>query len=741
MSSPSIVCIPSVTATGSVLGGVKPYDLILNCNSTILIYSGHAGPEDVELIHALAEAGKKIMHIQHWWSDLINNPLLIFYNETYKTWALESLNFSLYGTPPSYEPDAWAASINPNDLWGVTIGDEEPAWLRYVTLSHELSPDIARYSDEYYTETGYEMKPTDHMNLTEYHIFEEWMNEKTVWVYSFLYDHVRIQVPHAVIFQYMIMPPVWGINAHWGAPYEIKADGISMDCFYAVNQPWLLYETNRRYRAGLPDKEYIMNIWGTIWDFLNEAGDGLYYKEGSYEQIRRETWISYLSSIDALGYFSWAPQYNDSYNWAWGSERTDVMGQRLWRYTDNLAGQLNLLPKFNPTPEVLIIGSGYQTGEAMLNVADMELFCEYDMVNLRQFSTTNFDLSNYSLILVTDTWYYDETISKLNEYVDSGGNLMFLGVIRSGDQPIEVSERFEIEENATETGISGHVLVNFTRPNLLNLCFESEYTEYYSYSFDDDNLTTGHHPVGDFYYVEGENLNLIDYCPLLLYHNDSKPDSGWTLWFGTHTARNSIPQHTDKKPELWNLTRQITRGFAEFLNITNSISQKDTENILITAGPISSSTIMGGVYNFENQDRDFNFTYDLSQLGFPDGNYFIHSLDTNHLVGQFQTNNQILSFETEVVANGSRLFLISETLPNPGYSIDIFPPIPPATDFTDLATTTTTTTETTMETSTTSTTTTNTTTQQDSLVIVVIGGLSVVVSTLVLYLWIKRRNR
>ncbi len=229
-------------------------------------------------------------------------------------------------------------------IWGITLGDEEPAWRRYANIGNELSPDVKKYNETYYLETGYEMKPFDETNRTEFWVFLEWLNEKSVWAYNYMYDYVKKLVPHAVVFQYMIMPPAWGFGEDYGAAYELKGEGFAMDCYYATNQPMLLYETVRSYRTAMPDKLFHFDIWGTIWDFLNEAGDGLYCKEGSYEQIRQETWISYLASVDALGYFDWAPENNDSYVWKVTHDRTDIMGKRNWRYIDNFAGQLQLLP-------------------------------------------------------------------------------------------------------------------------------------------------------------------------------------------------------------------------------------------------------------------------------------------------------------------------------------------------------------------------------------------------------------
>jgi hypothetical protein len=85
---------------------------------------------------------------------------------------------------------------------------------------------------------------------------------------------------------------------------------------------------------------------------------------------------------------------------------------------------------------------------------------------------------------------------------------------------------------------------------------------------------------------------------------------------------------------------------------------------------------LAGIMNFENEDREFIYNLDLSQFGFPIGQYWVHSLDENRSEGQYETNGEILSFGTHIPANGTRLFLISRDMPLPGYSIETFPAIP-----------------------------------------------------------------
>ena len=425
-----------------------------------------------------------------------------------------------------------------------------------------------------------------------------------------------------------------------------------------------------------------MTIWGTIWDFLNEAGDGFYYKVGSLEQIRRETWASYVSGVDALEYFDWAPQNNDSYSWRWGQDRNDTAGRRLFAYIGNLAGQLQELPVLDSRPEVLVIGNGYQTGEAMSHVDHLRLFTEYDLVNQRCFAKTDVDLSKYSLVLVTDRWHRNETVRKLDEYVANGGNVLFLGGIGDEPGPDEPRARYDIESNTTEFTISEHALLNISSPNPLNLDMVLDAPYYVSAFLNGTHLSTNHVPFGQtVLFTANGTPHPTNDSSLLLYHDISSPGSGWVLYCGA-IHLSSDASTTDEtydyqsEHELRSFYRTVVRAFARFLNITNSISTNVTENMLITQGKVDDHTLMAGICNFNNETRSFNYTVDLGKFGLSDGLYYVHSLDANCSLGSFQSTSGTLSFGLTVVTNGTRLLLISTEPPAPNYSIDIFPQLP-----------------------------------------------------------------
>jgi hypothetical protein len=688
--------LPYVKAIDTKHTGVTPIDAVLQSNFSIRSYAGRFTEEISKNIDLLSNNGYKINYGELWWGNPedpfdpdFGNPIELFYNETYRNQVEAIFDYNFNGTQLSFQDPQYDWShygVNPDSLWSVTLSDEEPSWTRWTEIYTELSPEIAKYSDIYQSETGFELKPLFEMNMTEYSVAVEWINAKSVWTFNHLHDYVKANWPHLLVFQYMTMVPVWGLADELCAPYELRADGYVMDCYTSHSFPWILYETTRRYKTAFRDKPFLLDIWGTIWDFLNEAGDGLYYQEGSFEQIRRESWLSYLSGVDILGWFDWGPENNDSYNWKWGQERTDKFGRKIMAYVDTLAGELSELPVFKPMPEVMVIGNGYQTGDAMTNVAEVGLFTEYDLMNQRCFSMTDVDLSDYSLVLLTDIPVYDETISKLNEYVKNGGNLILLGGIRNPDELL-TSELFPIEENTSESILNtGHTRINITTPNLISLNLEYEGQFHITSALHIENITEDFYPIGDFYLVdESGNTSKMDDYPLVLYHDLSNPQSGWILYWGalhSSTVEGTTNENYDSENQidLWFLYKQVVRSFADFLNITNSISSNETEEMLITQGIVEKGTLLTGIQNFKNEEREFTYSLDLSKFDYPDGDYWIHSLDENSSMGQHTSTGQILRFNVQVPPNGTRLLLISTEKPSPDYAIEIFPNIPEVSD-------------------------------------------------------------
>ena len=661
-------------------------------NSISLWGSGgpRMGCSDVEKLNQLADSGVKIVYSLIWWGEPGTegrNALDVYYNETFRHQVEQIIDYNFDGIPPDFYPknvDLSWDGIDPNKIWAVTLGDEEPGCYGESQFYDSLSEDIARYSDVYYDETGFQLKPLFDMNRTEETVFWEWFIEKNVWTYNHLYDYIKAKWPHLLVYQYTFMDPVWGVP-EIAPPYELKADGYVMDCYYAYENPWLLYETIRRYKATFPDKRFHIILWGTIWDFFNEPGDQLYYKIGSFEDIRREAWLAYLSGTDAILWFTWAPQDDKGYDWRWGHERTDLLGRQLMAYLNHINRGLGKLPSFKPCPQILALGSGVQTGQPMMNFVDIKLFSEFDAVNERAFAKTNLNLSKYDLIVSLNDFYHEETVKKLNEYVANGGNIIFLGGLGNQQNIYENGTRmnlFPIEKNTSQLKIDGHVTINITQPNILNLEMNYNSYLYKGAMLRIENITGDYYPIGDFYLIENGNTTKLSDYPLILYHDKSNPNSGWILYWGAY-ASSQTPGITwddydyENQSDLWFLYREVLRAFADFLNITNSVSLKNNENILATQGLFDNDTILVGISNlYFHENRSFTYSFDLSPFGFSAGTYWVHSLDANETVGQFESDGTILSFPVNVVANGTRLFLVSKTKPEPNFTITIFPAIP-----------------------------------------------------------------
>lgn len=677
------------TGYGGPAPSLENTDLI---NSISLWYSG--GPRmsshDVMKLNQLADSGVRIVYGIMLWGEPGtegHNALDVYYNETFRRQVEQIVDYNFNGIPPDFYPknvDLSWDGIDPNKIWAVSIGEEEPGGYEESEFYDTLSEDIARYSDVYYDETGFQLKPLLEMNKTEEIVFWEWFTEKNVWTYNHLYDYIKSKWPHLLVYQFAFMEPIWGLAHEVVPPYELKADGYVIDCYYAYENPWLLYETIRRYKGTFPDKPFHIILWGTIWDFFNEPGDQLYYKIGSFEDIRREAWLSYLGGADAIIWFTWGPQDDKGYDWRWGHERTDLLGRQIMAFLNHINRDLAKLPSFNSSPQILALGSGVQTGQPMTNFVDIKLFSEFDAVNERAFAKTDLNLSKYDLIVVINEIYHEETVKKLNEYVADGGNILFLRGL--GDQQNIFGNgtrmKFSIEKNISQININGHVVINITRPNPLDL--EMNYNSYlYSGSMlSIENMTDDYHPIGDFYLIEDGNATKLNESSLVLYHNKSDPNSGWILYWGVQ-ASSQTPGITwddydyENQTDLWFLYREVLRAFANFLNITNSVSLKDNENILATQGLYDNDTIIVGISNlYFHKNRSFTYSFDLLHFGFSPGTYWVHSLDSNTTIGQFESNGSILSFPVDVIRNGTRLFLVSKTKPVQNFTITIFPSIP-----------------------------------------------------------------
>jgi len=667
----------------------SPSALGFPTESAIVGFGGpRLGDEDIGRLRQAVEQGRVSYGIG-WWGEPgmeYHSALDIFYNESFRNQVYQIIDYNFHGVPPDFYHGAhgWSG-LDPELIERISLvglSGEEPLTSYCWTDFYGPSEDLAKYGDVYYEETGYLLKGFNDMSETEQLVFSEWNNEKNVWVFNNLYEYVKLKWPHLLVYQNMFLDT----SAVKCAVYELEAEAFMIDIYLAggfvledghwrlvspwKDNPWFLYEVIRRYKSMLPDKELHVVLWGSYtWPWEGEFG--------GFEHLRRNAWVAYLAGADAVGWFTWDPE---------GEE----IGNRLLMYTTRLNRELVKLPVVKPQPQVLAISGEYITYPELGLFSDMGLFSEYDVVDQRFFAKTDMDLTKYKLIIVAQWKYYDETVQKLNDFVINGGNVVFLYGTGWSQYNVYGNEtrktRFLVERNAVQSGIGGHVMINITRPNVLNLELKYDARDFGGLMLRIKDARENYHPISGFHQVEEDGkIREIDGHPLVLYHDTSNPDSGWILYWGLSSASRTPSFSWENREDIVDtnfLYKEVCRAFAlNFLNMNTSISSRETENVLITQSKLTNETVLAGFSNFNFENRSITYSLDLDHFGLPDGEYWVHSLDENATIGIFESTASILDVPIQIPGNNAtKLVIISRERPEPSYSVEIFPERPSAQD-------------------------------------------------------------
>jgi len=542
------------------------------------------------------------------------------------------------------------------------LSEEEPAnAYRWALDADPLPQDIAKYGDTYYEETGFELKPTSQMNGTEHEVFFEWLNSKNVWAFNYIYDYVKSKWPHLVIFQSVSARPMdWA----YCEPYELKADGF-MTGSYSEN-PWHIYHVVRHYKTMFPDKPVHVTLFGNQVEGEPEAD--------AFERIREQAWIAYLAGADGIGWFMYRGSGVAHGEWGW--YLSDELGQRLYLYINELNRELMKLPVIKPQPQVLAIGH--------YDFASLGLFTEYDTVSQRYLAKTDLDLSQYRLIVITAPRFYEETVLKLNDFVRTGGNVIFLGGTGYGYRNMldtgTRESRFLLEDDASIAFLAGHVEMDIAEPNLLGVSLQYEDWFHYSLTLRPEVLDERYHPIGDFCWFDEEGTRFeAEGYPLLLYHEGQEPTEGWMLYWGVQMSSRSPGTTWDNynETDLRFLYREICRAFAvNLLGLEDSIATEEREGLVITESKLRNGDIFVGIQNTSDQVREFTHSIDLDSFGLREGKYWVHSVDEDLTLGDFESEGAHLSFRLSLDGKAVRILVISSSELKPAYSVDTSPPIP-----------------------------------------------------------------
>ncbi len=637
---------------------------LLATNSTY-IHTDVITHKDVRAIHMLAEHGFKISTIAHLWGDLpIEEPHAIdlYYNESLLELVYRAID-QVFDVDPAQGP-----GLNPERVYALVLGDEE-------SPRNRVHPSVVRHNESFHAETGHWLGPPN-PELDE--VVNTWIGEKTVWVYNRLYEYAKTKWPHLRVGQAWLVDTVRPglMSDSWGGGGFLSS---------GANNPWCLYGNTRFSKTHSPASKVGAVIWGTqSWPY--EWGDIV----GGFENTRIATWVTYLSGADLIVWFDWHPSLG------WGWQRNDTLGKRMFLYTQRLGIELSRLPALNSQPRVLVVGD---IGDPELNfVRESSLFHEFDTTREQFVAHTDMNLSKYDLIIIGEWTYYDETVEKLNDYVRSGGNVAFLcGLGYTVNQdPMNVYEndtrstRFLIEEDVWNSFWGGHTTLNVSSPNHLDLDMNYDAPHSICSLLHTSNSSGNYHSIGEFYSIdENGTATLLDGHPLVLYHNASNPSEGYMLYSGYFDLSRrpdwEYPYTNDDLQFTRQVMRDVIRAFGmNVLGFHDTITTPETEHLLITQGLLEDGTILAGISNFFQNwtytyipvERDIDYKLDLGRFDLADGDYWVHSLDTNASIGLFTSVDSLLTIPIHIEANETRLLLISTEKPSPDYWINTSPPIP-----------------------------------------------------------------
>ena len=630
--------------------------------------------EDIIAISEMAKHGFDIDTGVFWCWELPNKSIFdLFYNSTCIR-KVERMIDRVFEHDPGEDP-----GLSPDRVSWFKISSEEPFWALHWTENFPwvINDVVAVYNETYKTETGFWLKPFNSMNNTEKVVLHEWSNEKFKWVWDHLYDYLKSKWPNIDVCVEFWAPKTLVPGA---VPWIYKSDCLAGYGYLTRDDgnAWYIYEGNRWYKSFAPEKKLQMVLWASDPYPEPECGEGFKAQEKS-------AWLSYLGGADIVYWFSW----HDLLGWSW--YREDSIGKRLFLYSDWLNAELMKLPVFKPKPEVLIVPQFL--GNAPCEPAsEINAYLEYDIMDPRCMTQPEVDLSQYKLIVLSEYRFYDDTVQKLNDYVKSGGNIIFLG---GAGWPTNVYDNatrmtpFLMEEDATTTLIKNHILMNITTPNPLGLDLEFDAEVLQTFRLNPANTTGSYHSIGEFSIIdEYGSATPISGYPLILYHNSTNPNEGKVLYCGIQYATSGSSfdwSNRTHAAEINGIYKEIIKSFAlNTLRMNGSISDSETENLLITQAMIDDDTLLSGISNYminsvvqyNGEARDINYTLNLDRFDLSDGDYWVHSLDENASLGLFSSDNGVLRIPIHIDANSTRLLLISKTKPEPDYWVDTSPSIP-----------------------------------------------------------------
>ena len=523
--------------------------------------------------------------------------------------------------------------LDPDSVWGVRLGDEEPAGGGFSWgLTYDPLPDgLAKYDSIYFKDTGDHLQPTPNMSPAEHQRFFEWANDKDTWVLNWVYDYVKAQWPHLEVFQNVFARPLdWA----YAEPYYLKADGFMYDHYaFDLDGFWDVYNTTRYYKTLFPGTPFHMMLWG-----ISRTDDG-----GSLDRVifKKMAWASYLGGADGIGWFT-----------------GDTAGLKYWQTTQEWALQdyeylnainhdLMEMPGFSPQPKVLVLGLG------PAGLYKLGLIKDYDTVSEDFLAVRDFDFTPYDILFVFGEVHYDSVVTKLNDYVLAGGNLVLATTLLPQTPQSEYgrrSARFLFEEHGyrTDYDLGGAVTIEVDSSDTLKFEFHYDDPSFQSAAFVVTQDSGYFYPIGR--YIIGGNEYTEGY-PSFLYK--ARSEHGWTLY-------NGYVRYEETHEQAMLIWNTFFRAFAlNLLHRSESITTEEQRGTLISPAKIAADRLLVGMVN-DTTAKAFSYTLRLDRFGLPDGTYYVYLWENSQSCGEFTSDQGILTFPVELAANDAQLFVVSQ---------------------------------------------------------------------------------
>ncbi|MHA2170500.1 MAG: hypothetical protein ACXAB7_11460 [Candidatus Kariarchaeaceae archaeon] len=170
----------------------QKWDRIVDSNFSLFWARSFEFEHDVSILNELIDKGIKVNYRLNWW-DLIE-----FHQKSVVDFYIDTASL----VEISQFVDDELQVINTDGLWAVTLSEGEP-WRSFGGFGNEENWN--KYQEVYQEETGFLLK--SNRNATEERVLNEWMGQKMVWFFNYLYDYIKNKWPHIKVFQVIELTP------------------------------------------------------------------------------------------------------------------------------------------------------------------------------------------------------------------------------------------------------------------------------------------------------------------------------------------------------------------------------------------------------------------------------------------------------------------------------------------------------------------------------------------------------